>query len=456
MQEKGMGAFTAVTVARSRAYKLHAHRLRQSATKAALCATFVLSQLFSPSQGRAQAPRQPPKQDSELTGRADSAADRAPFASEMTPETLVPLLPDDAATRALHAAHLRLYGWVDGGFTYSSAGNGELPEAPTPNRFGKEFSLNGAWLIFERTIPIGRESKCSWGFRTDFYAGSDAALLRPLNSFGPTSSHLGTDFRQAYLTLHTPGLNRRGIDFTLGRQNVPIGFETLMAPYRPMYSEGYFWIKYEVGSTAALAAIHPTGKLDAIGGVVLGYNTDFELRGRAPAYVARVLYRPKTDQGTQLIATVFTGPQPAPTTAGHLGLWQTVSELQARQVWSPRIHQVFQVHYVVDVRDAATQRASPTQGAFVLTMIKLKSRLFLNTREEWFSDPRGVRNEEPGTYSEAALGVNAELRNWLNFRPEIRGDFAAQPSFQASLGGTPRRNQLTVAFDLVVKFGILR
>jgi hypothetical protein len=66
----------------------------------------------------------------------------------------------------------------------------------------------------------------------------------------------------------------------------------------------------------------------------MGYNTVFELRGRAPCYVARALYRPNVDKETQLIATVYTGPQPFAVTSGHLGSWQTVAELQARHVWT--------------------------------------------------------------------------------------------------------------------------
>jgi hypothetical protein len=237
---------------------------------------------------------------------------------------------------------------------------------------------------------------------------------------------------------------------------VPTGYETLMGPYRPNYSASYFWIKYEVGSTSALATIHPTEKLDLIGGVVMGYNTVFELRGRSPSYVTRALYRPHFDKYTQLIATVYTGPEPFAVTAGHLGTWQTLAELQARHVWTPRIGQVAQVHYAADVRDPTTKRVSPTQGAYLLTAFRVNPKLFINTREEWFSDPHGVRNETPGTYSEATLGLNVMPVAWLNFRPEVRGDFAGQRSFAASLGGPPTRNQLTVAFDLIVKFDAFR
>ncbi|MDT7817876.1 MAG: hypothetical protein QOJ42_7792 [Acidobacteriaceae bacterium] len=405
--------------------------------------------------GRASAQQAPSDntKDQQVSGRADSAADRKPFVSVVFPEALPSLLPESRTLDWPHRNRIRMYGWLDGGFTYASTGDGFLADAPTPNGFGNEFLLNGAWLIVDR---LTSNEGWSWGFRADFYAGSDAALLRPLNSFGPQGTHMGTDFRQAYLSLHTPGINDRGVDWTFGRQNVPIGYETLMGPYRPTYSESYFWIKYEVGSSSALATIHPTAKLDILGGTVMGYNTVFELRGRSPSYVARALYRPNFNKETQLIATVYTGPQPFAVTPGHLGSWQTIAELQARHVWTPHIGQVVQVHYSADVNDPTTKRVSPTQGAYLLTAFKVNPTFFINTRAEWFSDPHGVRNEKPGTYSEATLGLNFMPVNWINFRPEVRGDFAGQRSYASSLGGPPRRNQLTVAFDVIVKFDVFR
>jgi hypothetical protein len=112
----------------------------------------------------------------------------------------------------------------------------------------------------------------------------------------------------------------------------------------------------------------------------MGYNTVFELRGRAPCYVARALYRPNLNKGTQLIATVYTGPQPFPVTPGRLGSWQTVVELQARHVWTPRMGQVVQVHYAADVNDPTTKRVSPNQGAYLLTAFKINPKLFINVR----------------------------------------------------------------------------
>ena len=80
--------------------------------------------------------------DQELSGRPDSAPDRKPFVSIIYPETLPPLLPDSRMRDWLHRNRVRMYGWVDGGFTYASTGYGLLIDATTPNRFGNEFLLS--------------------------------------------------------------------------------------------------------------------------------------------------------------------------------------------------------------------------------------------------------------------------------------------------------------------------
>jgi hypothetical protein len=96
--------------------------------------------------------------------------------------------------------------------------------------------LNAAWLAVQRPTTEAP----SWGFRADFYAGSDAALLRSLNHFGPNGTRWGTEVRQAYVIVHTPIIFPRGIDWTIGRINFPTGVETVLAPYQQLYSRSYF------------------------------------------------------------------------------------------------------------------------------------------------------------------------------------------------------------------------
>ena len=176
---------------------------------------------------------------------------------------------------------LRVFGWLNGGYTAASTGEGLLAIEPRANRFGDTWLVDQAAFVLERTLD---PEAWSWGFRAEFYMGADAALLHPLDGFGPSSTpRFGTDFRQAYFSLHAPVLTARGIDFKFGRQYTPLGYETTMAPYRPMYSQAYAWIYSQNGATTgATATIHVGPKLDVVGGVTLGVNSLFDLRDARP------------------------------------------------------------------------------------------------------------------------------------------------------------------------------
>lgn len=382
-------------------------------------------------------------------------AEKAPAATlsygSTPPEALPPLFQQTKATHWLEHQRVRAYGWIDGGYTYASTGDGLMKIAPEPNRYGNRALLNGAWLVVERSTA---KDQWSWGFRTDFYGGSDAALLRPMNSFGPQGKRFGTDFRQAYLTIHMPVLSAKGVDWQLGRQNMPLGYETLMGPYRPLYSQTYYWIYFQVAATAATATWHATDSLDLMGGVAFGYNTVFKTRGRAPVYLVRSIYRPS--KNNTILGSVFTGPKPAAVATGHAGSWQTVAEAELRHDWSPHVTQAILVNSSWNSKDQKTHGTTATHGAFTITTVHLNKQLDLNTREEWFYDAHGLRTGVPGHFVETTAGVNIMPNRWVNFRPEVRGDFSGQRSFGALNATRWKRNQLTVGFDLILKFSAMK
>ena len=378
----------------------------------------------------------------------------------VTPDKLPPILsylPDNKFTGWMNKECIRFYGWLDGGYTYSTAGHGSLSiidgrygSAPAPNRFGDEFILNGAWFILDR-LPA--EEGWSWGFRADFETGTEAALFRPLNGFGPTNEHLGTDFRQLYFALHAPILSKGGVDFQLGRQNVPIGYGSLMGPYRQLYSETYVWIFFQVVATGATATWHATDRLDLLGGVLMNYNTDFILRGRAPSYIGKFTYQIGAARKTTIVATVYSGPQPVPIVSAQLGSWQTVAEIHVTHNWSRRVTQIVQTEGSWDADDLKVEKATAkTYGANTTTTLHLNKKLDLNARGEWFRDEHGVRTGRPGTFSEVTVGVDLMPKSWMSFRPEVRGDFAAQPSYGRFGGGPHKPNEFTAAIDLLLKF----
>jgi len=389
------------------------------------------------------------------TQAPSTSAQKAPeqFGS-VNPENLTPLFRETATTHWLAEHRVRAYGWLDGGYSYSSSGDGLLNVAPEPTRFGNEFLLNGAWMIVERPADT---KNWSWGFRSDFYGGSDAALLRPMNNFGPLDKHMGTDFRQLFISAHMPVLSAKGVDLQLGRQNMPLGYETLMAPYRPLYSQTYFWINFQVTATAAVATWHASDSLDLLGGTLIGYNTAFEMRGRAPDYIARATYRPGNSTRTTLLGSVFVGPKPAPIAAGHTDSWQTIAEVEARRTWTPRFSQVMQASSSWASKDQAIQGGtSVTHGASSIATFHLDKQLDLNARGEWFYDAHGVHTGVAGQFGETTLGLSVMPTRWITFRPEVRGDFSGQPSFGPVGAANHSRNQLSAAFDLIFKFSAIR
>jgi len=385
---------------------------------------------------------------------ATSSAYSLPPLGPVTPEDIHltgTLIAPNALTDWGAAHRLRFFGWANGGYTWSSAGTGLLQVEPRENRFGDAWLVNQAAFVLDKTL---NEEDWSWGFRSEFYMGADAALMHPANGFGPSGTRFSTDFRQAYVSLHAPILTARGVDVKLGRQYVPLGYESAMSPYRPMYSLPYAWMYSHTGATTgAIATIHINPRLDVITGATLCVNSLFEFRGRAPCYIARGLYWVDSTRRTKLVGTVYTGPQPLAAAKGHIGQWQTEDELQLIRNVNRRLTLVSATNFGWDTRDPANHsRTSKWYGTYGMEIIHVSPLLDLNSRAEWFDDADGSRIGKRGNYGEIAAGPNVMPSRMINFRPEGRWDVAGNPVFGDA--GTPssKSHQWTFAFDMLVKF----
>ena len=398
-----------------------------------------------------------------------SAADAATRGAEThdpllakSTERLGPTLPEDiklpesfitnnALTNWGKAHRLRFFGWVDGGYTWSSAGSGLLNVEPRENRFGNAFLLDQATFVFERTL---NEEAWSWGFRSEFYMGADASLLHPINGFGPNNERFNTDFRQAYFAFHAPILTAGGIDFKLGRQYVPLGYETTMAPYRPMYSLAYVWLYSQNGATTgAIATIHVTPQLDVVTGATLCVNALFDFRGRAPCYIARGLYWLSSKKRTKLVGTFYTGPQPIAAAKGHIGKWQSEVEVQLIHDVNRRLTLVSETNAGWDTRDPANRlKTSEWYGTYGMGIFHVHRMLDLNSRADWFKDADGSRIGTRSNYGEITVGPNFMPARMINFRPEVRWDVASNRVFGSTGSTNLKSHQWTAAVEMLIKF----
>ena len=369
------------------------------------------------------------------------------------PEDLKPIgsiIQSNSGSNWAADQRLRFFGWVEGGYTWSSTGSGLLAVEPRENRFGNTWLLDQAAFVLERTLA----PEWSWGFRGEFYMGADAALLHPVNGFGPPGDKFSTDFRQAYLSLHAPVLTDGGIDFKFGRQYVPLGYETTMAPYRPMYSLSYAWCYAENGAmTGGTATFHVNPRLDLIAGVTLGVNSLYELQGRAPDYILRGLYWVDSDKRTRLVGTFYTGPKPIASAEGHLGRWYYVEELQLSHDLNRRLTLVSDSNFGWERQDPGNDlQTSQWYGAYGMAIIHVQRHLDVNFRPEWFYDADGSRTGARAHYCELTSGLNIMPTRWLNFRPEIRWDGATHSVFGPMDETSRKKDQWTFAFDMLLKF----
>src|SRR5262249_50828442 len=244
----------------------------------------------------------------------------------------------------------------------------------------------------ERPLKGGPEF--NWGFNATFYAGADAALLRPRGGFTTDDPRFGADFRQLYVSAHLPVLSEGGVDVRAGRMGTVIGYESALAPYRPFYSNDYQWFYGEDGAfTGALATWHVNKQLDIINGITLGANTFFTLRGNGPCYLGQVNYWLQEDKQTMLSSSVYIGNQ-AIFSATPPGDTTVTLEFLVTHNWSKRLTQVIQ-------SDNGWEQGIPNGAGGTFTgqwwslynifIFHATPTVDLTNRVEWFDDVNSTR-----------------------------------------------------------------
>jgi hypothetical protein len=345
---------------------------------------------------------------------------------------------------------IRTFGWFEAGYTGASPGSGLLSVQPRQNRFGDNFLVNQIGLTVQRPLD---QDRFNLGFLVRYFAGADAALGAPKGGIGypPSNPRFGQDFRDLYLSAHLPILTDGGVDFQIGRMNTIIGYNGFLAPYRPFYSSDYqFFYSQDGAFTGFLTNLHATDRLDIWNGMTLGANTFFVNRsGHSYCYIGQVNYWVQEERKTRLTASVYAGPNAIFAAPNLAGTYVTMVELRVQQDWTERFTQVFQNNMGWDA-DTPVGTGS-WYGLYNINIFHLTPKIDLNSRAEWFDDVKGTRTGVSTNYSEVTLGINWHPLKFIEFRPEIRGDFAGAPAFGVD-GAHTHRSQLTGGISMLLKF----
>lgn len=389
------------------------------------------------------------RQDEEATTDTPVGDEQAPKFGPTMPED-VKILMDSRPGDFLADHGARIYGWTNMGYTYSSSGPGFLAVEPRENAWGNEFLLNQTALRLERPL---KTDEFSLGYDVLFYAGADAALLRPKGGFTTTNTHFGADFRHLNVAAHLPVLSDGGVDVKVGRMGTVVGFESAMAPYRPFYSNDYQWFYAQDGAwTGVYTNWHVNKQLDVINCITLGANTFFTLRGNGPCYLGQINYWLQEEKKTLLSASAHIGNQAIFTAPNFIpGDNITMIEMRVQQNWSPQFYQVVQ-------SDDGWETGMPGLGTgefyslYNIFVYSLTKKFDLTNRVEWFDDVEGTRTGFKAHYSEITLGCDYHPCPALRLRPEIRGDFADHNVFGGGGRAGSDNAQLTIGVEALLQY----
>jgi hypothetical protein len=241
------------------------------------------------------------------------------------------------------------------------------------------------------------------------------------------------------------------VDVKFGRMNTIIGYNGFLAPYRPFYSSDYqFFYAQDGAFTGFLTNFHVTKRLEIWNGLTLGANTFFTLRSHnSYCYIGQVNYWLTDENKTRLTGSIYAGPDAIFAAPGLNGKYVTMVELRVQQNWTERFTQIVQSNMGWDSQTPVG--TGSFYGLYTIGLFHLTPTIDANFRAEWFDDVQGTRTGVSTNYSEVTLGVNWHPISCLEFRPEIRGDFAADPAFGIN-GQHTHYSQLTGGISALVKF----
>ena len=132
------------------------------------------------------------------------------------------------------------------------------------------------------------------------------------------------------------------------------------------------------------------------------------------------------------------------------GTYDTMVELRVQQNWSERFTQILQSNMGWDANTPVG--TGSWYGLYIDRHLSLEhARSTPSLRAEWFDDVKGTRTGVNTNYSEVTLGINWHPIKCLEFRPEIRGDFAGAPAFGVG-GAHTDRSQLSGGISALFKF----
>ena len=376
------------------------------------------------------------------------------------------------ASPGLKKAKIKVYGWLNPGFTLSTSKNSNQPEsyAIVPNKL----EMDQAVMRFERVPDTNQRDHIDWGFRATVFYGIDYRWTTAQGWFSNQllghNSLYGADNPEFYGLLYFPKV-AKGMVVKFGRFISPPDIEAQLAPDNYLFTHSLMFDYDAYTNTGIQANIMLSKQWTIQLGVHAGKDAAPWAAGAHPSaqFLVRWVSKSNFDSLYGGIASLNNGK--------FKGNFDNSNQFNV--TWSHKFNKkgtiltMTEAYYLYQ-RDALVGGSVITgpprpfftnvgAGAFLpglshtfgivnYTAIKLSNKDFLTLRPlDFIFDGRGQRSGFDTTYGSGTVGWTHRFSDLFSIRPEFRFERSFANGVTPYDNGT-KKSQVMFAMDAIIRF----
>lgn len=401
-----------------------------------------------------------------------------PFPSAEWPNGPVIGVSSDAADYALQKllklakrkSKIKIYGWIDPSYTYSTSKNLNIPVAY--NIIPNSFQLDQFVFRIERQPNTIQRDHIDWGFRFSNVYGLDYRYTIAKGWFSDQyfkkNNLYGYDAPEMYCLIYFPKV-AKGMMVKIGRYIAPADIEAQLAPDNYLFSHSVMF-SYDPFTFTGIQSTIKLSKQWQIQLAVHGGN-DMAPWTNSSAINGQGFVRWVSKNNNQ---SIWLGANSLGLNGAYKNGHDNLQMLAG--IWScrfnKRIHMMTEAYYEWE-KDAATGGSASngpvrygagggpgatipgTSGAIGVVnyfQILTSKKSYISLRNDFLNDVNGWRTGFATIYSSHTIGFIYYFTDWLIIRPEVRYDRTwGDPAINAYDGGI-KNDQWNVAADLILRF----
>ena len=345
----------------------------------------------------------------------------------------------------LKTNRIRVYGWVNGSYNWSTNNNSNMPTSYwiVPN----SVILNQTVFRVEREVDTVQTDHIDFGFRATALYGYDYRYMAAGGWFDSQlirrNQRTGFDPTELYLDTYIPGV-AQGLVLRVGRWVGTPDIETQFAPDNYLGSHSLLFTVDTYTQTGALATLMLNQQWMLQAGIHAGTDMAPWYQGATPTGIVGVRWVSlDNDDSAYVVLNAINDAkfrdfeldgQPA----GHTNFNYAVGTWQHR--FTRKIHTKLEGYYMWERnapvggtpiigpvrsfgggggRGPIVPGTSLAYGVVNYTMIQVSQRDYVTLRNEWWRDETGFRSGFAGHYSSHTLGWSHQFNDVVMIRPEV-------------------------------------